>query len=142
MTSRIRRELVCLFASFLMMLMVAGWPLAGLMRGRKANADVDLLESVVVRRSDLETTLLAGGDLQPANEIFISCQVEDVTDSDGTMVLSVIEDGAVVRKGDELCRLDSSAIEELARQEEILVNQARASCLKARLELETARISL
>ena len=142
MTSRIRGELVCLFLSFVMTLTVAGWSVAELMRGRKAAAAVDSLESVVVRRDDLETTLLAGGDLQATKQATVTCQVEDVTDSDGTMVLSVIENGAHVKKGDELCRLDSSAIDELARQEEILVNQARAFYLKARLDLETAKISL
>ena len=95
-----------------------------------------------VTREDLDTTLLAGGDLQPAKQTAVTCQVEDITDSDGTMVLSVIKNGSVVKKGDELCRLDSSAIEELARAEEILVNQARALYTKASLELETATIAL
>jgi HlyD family secretion protein len=128
--------------SFALTLAAAGWSVAGLMRGRKVDAAVDSLESVVVRRDDLDTTLLAGGDLQPAKQATVTCQVEDVTDSDGTMVLSVIANGAAVKKGDELCRLDSSAIEELAREEEILVNQARALYLKTRLDLETAKIAL
>ena len=93
-------------------------------------------------RGDFDTTLLAGGDLQPAKQTTVTCQVEDVTDSDGTMVLTVIKNGAIVKKGDELCRLDSSGLDELARQEEILVNQARALSLKAGLELEIARIAL
>jgi HlyD family secretion protein len=142
MTSRFRGELVCLLISFSTTLTVGGWSVAGLIRGRKADAAIESLESVVVWRTDLDTTLLAGGDLQPAKQATVTCQVEDVTDSDGTMVLSVIENGAPVKKGDELCRLDSSALEELARQEEILVTQARAFHLKARLDLETAKISL
>ena len=67
---------------------------------------VESLEWVEVTREDLDTTLLAGGDLQPAKQTAIACQVEDITDSDGTMVLSVIKNGSVVKKGDELCRLD------------------------------------
>jgi HlyD family secretion protein len=134
--------MVCLFLSFLMTLVVAGWSVAGLMQGRKSDAAVEALESVVVWRDDIDTTLLAGGDLQPAKQATVTCQVEDVTDSDGTMVLSVIENGAPVKKGEELCRLDSSALEELARQEEILVTQARATYLKTRLDLETAKIAL
>ena len=142
MTSRFRWEFIYLLISFAMTLTVAGWSVASLMPGRKTDAAVDSLESVVVCRDDLDTTLLAGGDLQPTKQATVTCQVEDVTDSDGTMVLSVIENGAAVKKGDELCRLDSSAILELARQEEILVNQAQASYLKARLDLETAKIAL
>ena len=38
--------------------------------------------------------------------------------------------------------MDSSELEELARDEEILVNQARALTLRARLEFETAEIAL
>ncbi len=142
MTSRFRWEFIYLLISFAMTLTVAGWSVASLMPGRKTDAAVDSLESVIVCRDDLDTTLLAGGDLQPTKQATVTCQVEDVTDSDGTMVLSVIENGAAVKKGDELCRLDSSAILELARQEEILVNQAQASYLKARLDLETSKIAL
>ena len=142
MTSRFRWEMICLLLSFALTLTAAGWSVAGLMRGRKPDPAVDSLESVVVRRDDFNTTLLAGGDLQPAKQATVTCQVEDVTDSDGTMVLSVIDNGAPVKKGDELCRLDSSALEELARQEEILVTQARAFYLKAGLDLETAKIAL
>ncbi len=72
----------------------------------------------------------------------MSCQVEDITDSDGTMILSLIDNGTIVKKGDELCRLDSSQFEELARQQEIAVSQARALCLGAQLEFETAGIAL
>ena len=41
-----------------------------------------------------------------------------------------------------MCRLDSSRFEEIARQQEILVNQGRALSLQARLVLETARMAL
>jgi HlyD family secretion protein len=143
MTSQFRGKLmICSLLSFLMTLAAAGWSLAGLMQGRRPDLAVDSLEYVVVRRADLDTTLLAGGDLQPAKQATVTCEVEDVTDSDGTMVLSVIENGAPVKKGDEICRLDSSGIEDLARQEEILVNKARASFLTARLDVETAKITL
>ena len=99
MTSRFRWEFIYLLISFAMTLTVAGWSVASLMPGRKTDAAVDSLESVIVCRDDLDTTLLAGGDLQPTKQATVTCQVEDVTDSDGTMVLSVIENGAAVKKG-------------------------------------------
>ena len=83
------------------------------------------IEWVEVRRADLATTVVAGGDLQPTKETLVNCQVEDITDADGTMIISLVENGTQVKKGDELCRLDSSELEELARQQEIVVNQAR-----------------
>jgi HlyD family secretion protein len=142
MTSRFRWESIWLFLSFALTVTAAGWSMAGLVGERKPDVAVESLQCVVVQRGDFDTTLLAGGDLQPAKQATVTCQVEDVTDSDGTMVLSVIENGTPVKKEDELCRLDSSALEELARQEEILVTQARATYLKARLDLETAKIAL
>jgi HlyD family secretion protein len=136
------RRSAWLLLSFVITLTVAGWSLVGRIPTWGRPVGVDAFECVVVSRADLDTTILVGGDLQPAKQTTVRCQVEDITDSDGTMVLSVIKNGASVKKGDELCRLDSSAIEELARQEEIVVNQARALCVNAGLELETARISL
>jgi len=122
-------------------MIATAWVPFGLGR-RESPRSIDEIEWVVVRRDDLETTLLAGGDLLPARQTTVACQVEDLTDSDGTMILSLISNGAHVEKGDELCRLDSSQFEELARQQEIMVNQARALCLQAKLVLETARIAL
>ena len=80
----------------------------------------------------------AGGDLQPARQTTVKCEVEDVADAGGTMVLSVIANGTVVKKGEDICRLDSSGLDELAHQEEILLNQAKALLRKAELEVETA----
>ena len=97
------------------------------MRGREKQRSLNAIEWVRVSREDLDTTLLAGGDLQPAKQTVIDCEVEDITESDGTIVLSVIPNGSHVKKGDELCRLDSAAIEELARQQEISVGQARGA---------------
>ena len=58
------------------------------------------LEWVVVRRDDLDTSLVAGGDLEATKQTTVACQVEDLADSDGTMILEMIDNGAVVKKGD------------------------------------------
>ncbi len=118
------------------------WSVMDLVGGHTQTSGVESFEWVEVSRRNLDTVVVAGGDLQPAKQTNVDCQVEDVTDSDGTMILSLVKNGAVVKKGDEMCRLDSSAIEELARQEEILVHKAKASHRKARLELEIAMTAL
>jgi HlyD family secretion protein len=120
----------------------AGWSAAEMLQRRKAHSAVESFDWVVVKREDLDTTVLAGGDLQPAKQTTVRCQVEDVTDSDGTMILTVIKNGSPVKKGDEICRLDSAPLDELARDEEILVHQARALWRKAQLELETSKLAL
>ncbi len=109
---------------------------------RDSSDPIDGLEWVPVRRGDLGTTLVAGGDLQAIKQTTVACKVEDITEADGMMILNMIPNGAVVKKGDELCRLDSSELEEMARQQEILTNQTRALCLQAQLVLETARMAL
>jgi HlyD family secretion protein len=119
----------------------AAWAAAGAHRGRGSPLPLDAIQWSVARRVDLDTDLLVGGDLQPLKETTVTCQVEDLTDSDGVVVVSMIADGTPVRKGDTLCLLDSSQLEELARQEEIMAIQARSSCEQARLALEVARIA-
>ncbi len=123
-------------------LIVGTWLATALLQGRQNTAAVDSLDSVAVRFGDLETTVLTGGDLIPLNQTEVTCSVEDVTDSDGTMILTVIENGARVNKGDELCRLDSSELTEVARQQEISVARSRAFFDQARLDLETAKVQL
>jgi HlyD family secretion protein len=121
---------------------VGAWLVPALARGRKPPLPESKLEWVFVERDDLQTTLVAGGDLQAAKQTTVTCQVEDITDSEGTAILTVIPNGSVVKKGDEICRLDSSEIEELTRLEEIQVSQAQASWEQAKLTVETAKIAL
>ena len=123
-------------------LVTATWSAAALLRGRQAFSAADSLKSVEVRLGYLDTTVLTGGELIPLKQTEVTCDVEDVTDSDGTMILTVIENGARVKKGDELCRLDSSELAEVARQQEISVEQSRALFDQARLEVETAGLQL
>ncbi len=86
-----------------------------LSRRHTPSPGVDISRVGHVRRDDLDTTLLAGGDLQPAKQTTVTCQVEDVTDSDGTMILSVIQNGATVKKGTSSAGWIPRRIEELAR---------------------------
>ena len=119
----------------------AAWPVER--AGRTGDQpSVEDFAWVEVRRADLETTIVAGGDLQATNEATVACQVEDITDSDGTLILTMVENGTVVKKGDELCRLDSSELESVAREEEIVLNQVRSARVQAQLTLETAQIAL
>lgn len=111
-------------------------------QGSKVRRATEPLESVLVRRLDLDTELVAGGDIQPIKETSVACQVEDVAKTGGVVIVSVVENGTSVKRGDELCRLDSAELEELARQEELDVNQARATCDQARLTHEVAVIEL
>src|SRR6516165_9041625 len=124
------------------MVTAGAWAATGAYRGRGSHRPPDAIEWSVVRRVDLETKLLVGGDLKPRNETSVSCQVEDITDSDGTVIVSMVDHGTHVRKGDTLCLLDSSQMEDLAREEEIAAISARSAREQARLTLEVATITL
>jgi HlyD family secretion protein len=120
----------------------AAWAATRVFPRRNSPVVLDAIEWAVARRVDLDTNVLVGGELVPFKETTVTCQVEDVTDSDGVVIVSMIADGTQVKKGDELCVFDSSQLEELARQEEIAAIQARSADEQTRLALEVARISL
>ena len=137
---RPRRVVGLLCASAVAVLAVVR-PYANPPRGESAVADASL-EWSFVTRVDLDTTVVAGGDLQAVKETVVSCEAEDLADADGFLIVSLIANGAPVKKGDVLCRLDSSQLEEIARLEEIQVNQDRSSYTQARLAVEIARSAL
>ena len=96
-TRRFRGELACLLISLAMTLTAGGWSVAGLIRGRKADPPLD--PSSVRRVARESCTTLRRRRLHPAKQATVNCQVEDVTDSDGTMVLSVIGNGCRSKRG-------------------------------------------
>ena len=57
-------------------------------------------------------------------------------------LLSLLPEGSAVKKGDVLATMDKSSYEELQRQQVITVEQAKASHLQARLNLEIARLAV
>jgi HlyD family secretion protein len=117
-------------------------------RGSARPAPAGPIDSVVVRRMDLDTTLLAGGDLMPVKQTTVTCEVEDLDRGPygggdaGTLILSIVPNGATVKKGDVLCVLDSSGFRELVRREQIDVETARADHRQVELTLETAKAAL
>jgi HlyD family secretion protein len=102
---------------------------------------------VTAQRSELAVTLRASGEVESAVHTEIRCGLENIKGYHGqkagaTTILSLVPEGARVRAGDILCRLDASGYEELARLQRIVVAQARARHRRAELDHETAEISL
>lgn len=118
------------------------WLFANGRGGWRASAPISPESWAVVRRTNLQTKLIAGGQLQAAKEVSISCEVEDLAREGGALIVSMIDNGTHVEKGDELCRFDSSALEEVAREQEIQVVEARSTWNQARLALEVAQTAL
>ena len=66
----------------------------------------------------------------------------EFTGGGSSTILSLLPEGTTVKKGDVLCTLDSSAYEELLRQQQIALEQAQAEHRQAELELEVARLAV
>jgi HlyD family secretion protein len=98
---------------------------------------------MAARRMDLTVTAQARGLVESAIKTVVRCQVENVRGRKAaTTVLSLTSEGAVVKRGDVLCRLDASEHEELERRQRITVSRARADHRRAELDLEVATVAL
>src|SRR5437764_3205050 len=83
-----------------------------------------------VRRMDLYPALTASGRVESSKRTLIECELEDITigvkgqrisAGGASVLLSVIPEGSLVRRGDVLAVLDSSDYEELLRQQRMTV---------------------
>jgi HlyD family secretion protein len=113
--------------------------------------DLARVPKAIVHRADLHVTLKAGGQVESAKKTLIECELENLQYSNHGLVLSaggastileLVADGTMVHEGDLLCRLDSSDYEEIARQQQIKVEEARADHRRAKLMLESAELAL
>ncbi len=99
-----------------------------------------------VSRADLAPILQAPGGLESSKRTIVKCQLENIAGG-GAMggastILTVLPEGSAVKKGDVLAKLDSAPFEELLRQQEITVEQVKASHLQARLNHEIALLAV
>jgi HlyD family secretion protein len=102
-----------------------------------------------VKRESLEPFLSAPGRVESARKTLIKCELERMsgTSTSGSStgastLIAVIPEGTAVKKGDLLAELDVSSYDEMLRQQSIVVEQAKASCLQAELNHEIAKIAL
>lgn len=120
--------------------MVAPW-----LGGRRAKAEGVPL--VRVQRTDLELTLVTGGEIEGGKSTIVECELQNLPGPDGRpsagmTLIELIDDGTRVRKGDVLCRFDSSNYEELVRRQKIEVERSTSEERQAALEREAAEAAL
>jgi HlyD family secretion protein len=100
-----------------------------------------------VRRTTISPIMSAPGRVESAKRTVVQCQLENLAGSNSTSggastILWLIPEGTQVKAGDVLARLDSSGYEEMLRQQTIVVEQAKASHLQARLNHEIALLAV
>jgi len=94
-----------------------------------------LVKQVAV--SDMLITVVEDGTLESASNIDVKCLVPG-----GSTIQSIVEDGKEVQAGEEIIRLDSAALEELADLQEIVVERARSTLFQAEKNLAVAEIAV
>lgn len=104
-----------------------------------------------VRRAVLRPILQAGGRVESARRTVIECQLENLSSGvqgqrleagGASVLLKLIPEGTVVKKGDVLAVLDSSDYVELLRVQRINVERAQADKLQAELDHEIAKLAM
>jgi HlyD family secretion protein len=98
-----------------------------------------------VFRTDLAPVMNAPGRLEASKRTVIRCLLENiagVSTGGASTMLTLLPEGTAVKQGDVLATFDSSNYEEMRRQQEITVEQAKASHLQARLDLEIALLAV
>ena len=99
---------------------------------------------------DVDEEVVAPGRIASTQSTEIRCTLEklDSAAAGGSLVngastiLSLVPEGSMVKKGDILCELDSSAYQELVRRQKITVEQVKAEHQQAVLALDVAKLAL
>jgi HlyD family secretion protein len=90
-----------------------------------------------VARSPLQVTIAADGNVESASNIEVKCRV-----AGGSTILWIVEDGKIVQEGEEIVRLDTSAIEDKLNSQRIVYEKALATQIQAQEDLEATKISV
>jgi HlyD family secretion protein len=90
--------------------------------------------SVAVERGPLTISVLTDGTIKPSDQVVISNTMEG-----RTTILSLVDEGTMVEKGDLLIELDASALEDRLVEQQIRVQNDEADYIQARENLEVVK---
>lgn len=93
-----------------------------------------------VSQGPYDSVVLEQGEVESSSNIEIRCEVKG-RNGGGITILEVMPEGALVKEGDLLVRLDSSALEQERLQQKISVNTSQALLVQATNTLEAAKIA-
>jgi HlyD family secretion protein len=117
---------------------------------RNPTSSLDELFTATVQRLDVDEEVVAPGRIASTQSTEIRCTLEKL-DSGATggslvngasTILALVPEGSMVKKGDILCELDSSAYQELVRRQKITLEQVKADHQQASLALDVAKLAL
>ncbi len=103
-----------------------------------ASDDDPLLHEVQV--GPFDHIVLEQGEIESSSNNEVKCEVKGRGGS-GTPILTLITEGAIVKKGDKLCQLDSSALEQDAKNQRIVVSTVESNLISSEAAVSKAAIA-
>ncbi len=92
------------------------------------------------KKGPFDHVVLEQGDVESSSNNEVKCMVE-ARGGTGTPILWVIDEGSYVKKGDKLCELDSSALENEMKAQRIVVSASEALVISSDAALKQAEIA-
>ncbi len=93
-----------------------------------------------VAEGPFDHIVLEQGEIESSSNNEVKCEVKGRGGS-GTPILSVIPEGTLVKKGEVLCQLDSSALDQEAKNQRIVVSSAESAVISAEAAVNKAVIA-
>lgn len=107
-------------------------------RGEQAKGPGPLVRQVSTGPYD--SVVLEQGEVESSSNVEIRCEVKS-RNAGGITILEVMPEGSIVKEGDLLVRLDSSALDQERLQQKIAVNTSQALLVQSTNTLEAAKIA-
>ncbi len=117
---------------------IGSWIYYRQMDGYSANEKEPIIERVA--RGPFDHVVLEQGEIESSSNNEVKCMVES-RGSTGTPILWVIDEGSYVKKGDKLCELDASALENEMKAQRIVVSASEALVISSDAALKQAEIA-
>ena len=89
------------------------------------------------KRGSLTITVTEDGNVESANNITIKCRIEG-----GASILEIVEDGAFVKKGEQLLKLDDAQIQDHITAQRINMGKAESAKISAETKVKVAEINV
>jgi len=103
-----------------------------------ASDDDPLLHEV--QTGPFDHIVLEQGEIESSSNNEVKCEVKGRGGS-GTPILTLITEGAIVKKGDKLCQLDSSGLEQDAKNQRIVVSTVESTLISSEAAVSKAAIA-
>ncbi|HUP78321.1 MAG TPA: HlyD family efflux transporter periplasmic adaptor subunit, partial [Pirellula sp.] len=93
-----------------------------------------------VQSGPFDHIVLEQGEIESSSNNEVKCEVKGRGGS-GTPILSLVLEGVIVKKGDILCQLDSSALDQDAKNQRITVSSADSTVISSEATVSKAAIA-